>query len=143
MPWEEIHRRACTAEAEQNAHVLDVYKEANQQAIVGEWSLAVNHDKQLDLSDAETAKEMAKLYKEQVAVFRAHGAVRGAFFWTLRMGSGWDPRPTDTHPYGQQVEGTSAAKSIPGYPFQVWSLLEMDRYGIAAPLNEAYADVCA
>jgi len=29
--------------------------------------------------------------------------VVGFFFWSLRMGSGWDPRPSSTHPAGRQV----------------------------------------
>ena len=44
MPWAEAHRRACIGEAEAEAHVLDVYGQEEQNVIVGEWSLAVNHD---------------------------------------------------------------------------------------------------
>ena len=46
------------------------------------------------------------------------------------MGSGWDPRPTDAAPDGSQREGSSAWRSRDGYPFKVWSLLEMADAGI-------------
>lgn len=54
------------------------------------------------------------------------------------MGSGWDPRPTKAHPHGRQVDGSSAWRSLPGYPFPVWSLLEMGVAGVATPLNLSY-----
>ena len=54
------------------------------------------------------------------------------------MGSGWDPRPTEAHPHGRQVDGSSAWRSLRGYPFPVWSLLEMSVAGVATPLNLSY-----
>ena len=54
------------------------------------------------------------------------------------MGSGWDPRPTKAHPHGRQVDGSSAWRSLRGYPFPVWSLLEMGVAGVATPLNLSY-----
>ena len=89
-----------------------------------------------------TRAQLIQFYKEQLEVFAATPGVGGAFFWTLRMGSGWDPRPSDAHPHGQQADGTSAWKSLPGYPFPVWSLLEMAEAGVAAPLNASYAGTC-
>ena len=142
MPWAELHRRACIAEAEGAAHVLDVYGFENLQVIVGEWSLAANHDALLDLNDPEIVKELAQLYREQIYAFSKHSAVSGAFFWTLRMGSGWDPRPTKEYPKGRQVGGSTAWKSLPGYPFPVWSLLEMAEAGVASPLNEVTEGTC-
>ena len=141
MGWDEIHSRACSAAYE--ASGLLVYTAASQQVIVGEWSLAVNHDAPLDLTDPETASQLSKLYAEQLEVFGSVPEVRAAFFWTLRMGSGWDPRPTETHPHGHQVAGTSAWVSLPGYPFLVWSLLELGHAGIATPLNQPAGNACA
>ena len=140
MGWDEIHRRACAAAADPQG--LQVYTAAKQRVIIGEWSLALNHDAPLDLTRAETRAHLARFYKEQLEVFAATPDVGGAFFWTLRMGSGWDPRPSDAHPHGQQADGTSAWKSLPGYPFPVWSLLEMADAGVAAPLNASYAGTC-
>ena len=59
------------------------------------------------------------------------------------MGSGWDPRPADGFPNGRQLDGTSAAKSLPGFPYKVWSLLELAANGIAAPLDADHAGACA
>ena len=78
-----------------------------------------------------------------VQVFSGTPEVGGAFFWTLRMGSGWDPRPSEAHPHGHQLASSSAWRSLPGYPFPVWSLLEMARAGIAVPLNESYTGACS
>ena len=63
----------------------------------------------------------------------------GSFFWTLRMGSGWDPRPTAAAPRGAQAAGSAADTSLPGYPYRVWSLLEMARLGVVTPLNGSTA----
>ena len=43
----------------------------------------------------------------------------------------------------QQLDGTSAWQSAEGYPFQVWSLLELVRAGIATPLDRDYTGTCA
>ena len=42
----------------------------------------------------------------------------------------------------EQLLGTSASKSFADYPYKVWSLLEMARAGIAAPIDEV-AGACA
>jgi len=137
MPWAEIHRRACAGSKAKGVG-WQVYVEARQKLIIGEWSLAVNHDQRLDLTDYETRYNLRRLYQEQLETFSATPGFSGAFFWTLRMGSGWDPRPTKAHPHGRQVDGSSAWRSLPGYPFPVWSLLEMGVAGVATPLNLSY-----
>lgn len=71
-------------------------------------------------------------------MFTGPGVV-GSFFWTLRMGSGWDPRPTATHPSGRQLPGSAANRSLPGYKFRVWSFLELAALGIATPLGDTAA----
>ena len=96
---------------------LLMYAAAGRPTIVGEWSLATNMDARIDISRPEVAAHLGRLYREQLDVFARSPAVMGAFFWTLRMGSGWNPRPTDAHPHGQQLDGTSAWRSKPGYPF--------------------------
>jgi hypothetical protein len=143
MPWDEIHRRACLLEAEGNAHDIDVYAKAGLRVIVGEWSLATNLDQHVDISDPKTHAQLVQLYREQLETFSLRPEIRGTFFWTLRMGSGWDPRPTVDDPDGKQMVGTSAWKSLPFYPFQVWSLLEMAKEGIATPLDKPYTGTCA
>ena len=141
MPWDEIHRRACLLEAEGNAHDIDVYANASLKVIVGEWSLATNLDAPMDLDDANTVTQLTQMFREQVETFSKRSEVRGHFFWTLRMGSGWDPRPTAEHPKGQQLPQSSAWSSLPAYPFKVWSMLEMGEKGIITPIDATY-DVC-
>ena len=143
LGWPEIHRRACAAEAEGGVHDISKYTDAGLRLIVGEWSLAINLDATMDLSDPTTVKELRRLYHEQATTFSGMDAVAGHFFWTLRMGSGWDPRPTDSHPHGRQLQQSSAWRSLPGYPYPVWSLLEMAEAGVATPLTETDASVCA
>ena len=133
MPWAEIHRRAC----EEAAASWHVYSDARQALILGEWSVATNHDAPLDIDDPATARELRRLFLEQLHIFTSAPGLVGSFYWTLRMGSGWDPRPTDNHPDGRQREGTSAWRSARDYPFRVWSFLEMAAAGVATPLNRS------
>ena len=81
-------------------------------------------------------------FREQLEQFAKKPNVVGHYYWTLRMGSGWDPRPTNAHPKGRQLEGTSASRSLPDYPFRVWSLLEMASLGIATRLDASYEGTC-
>ena len=141
LTWDEIHARTCAAA--QDPGGLKVYSSAGVGLIVGEWSLAVNHDQPLDLDDREVVRQLSRFYQEQLELFGRTAQVRGAYFWTLRMGSGWDPRPTAAHPRGRQLGGTSAWRSLGGYPFRVWSLLELAAAGVATPLNRSYAGTCA
>ena len=138
LPWSDLHRRACT----EAANSWSSYTRVGVPIMLGEWSLATNHDKPLDLDDPVIVKELRQLYREQLHVYSSSKLVEGAFYWALRMGSGWDPRPTDGYPKGRQLWGTSASKSFADYPYKVWSLLEMARAGIAAPIDEV-AGACA
>ena len=130
MPWDEVHERACTTAAadwEGSVPGMEIF--------LGEWSLALNHDAYQDLDDPIVRRELRQLYEEQKYIFTTSENVVGSFYWALRMGSGWDPRPTEDFPRGRQVDGTSSARSLRSFPFRVWSLLEMAKDGIATPLN--------
>jgi len=167
LTWAKLHRAACAAVAEGG---LEVYTRAKQPMIIGEWSLAVNLDQQHDLDQPEVRRQFAQLYREQISVFAATEEVIGHFFWTLRMGSGWDPRPdtsatlprrfddasgSEPSPAaappngghvqgsnGRHVQGASAWRSLGDYPYKVWSFLEMSAYGIVTPLDELYTSAC-
>ena len=41
-----------------------------------------------------------------------------------------------------KLAGTSASRSLPDYPFRVWSLMEMAALGIATRLDVSYAGAC-
>ena len=82
-------------------------------------------------------RQLTQLFREQLSVYTSDPTVVGAFYWTLRMGSGWDPRPTAAAPRGAQAPGSSAWRSRQGYPFAVWSLLEMAHAGIVPRMDAA------
>ena len=139
LAWPDLHRRACH-EAKQS---WSSYTDAGVRLVLGEWSLATNHDAPLDLGDKTTVEELKRLFREQLEVFTTTDGVIGSFFWTLRMGSGWDPRPSGGAPHGAQAAGTTAWRSKKGYPFQVWSLLEMARVGVVTRLDADVRGACA
>ena len=107
--WDKIHFRACHSPA----NTWDWCSKSGNDVpvMLGEWSLATNHDAPLDLSDATTAWELRQMYAEQLGVYtfgkawanQSDAPLVGHFFWTLRMGSGWDPRPTTEHPRARRV----------------------------------------
>ena len=92
--------------------------------------MATNLDAPLDWTHADTRRQLRRLFRAQLSVYSTSPGVIGAFYWTLRMGSGWDPRPTAAAPNGRQREGSSAWRSRAGYPYRVWSLLEMASEGV-------------
>ena len=53
-----------------------------------------------------------------------------AYFFSLRMGSGWDPRPSIGSPNGTQAPGTSISKSFNDSLVQHWSLLALNEAGV-------------
>ena len=77
MPWAEIHRRACAGSTAKGVG-WQVYVEARQPLIIGEWSLAVNHDQRLDLTDYQTRYNLRRLYQEQLQTFSATPGFSGA-----------------------------------------------------------------
>lgn len=176
ITWPDLHRRACHEAANswdvytqavrerdagseraalaaprllltRRAHIHSRSQGIN--LILGEWSLATNYDAPVDLDDDATVADLRQLFTEQLSVYANAPAVVGAFYWTLRMGSGWDPRPdpkaTDPETAGPrgQLAGTSASRSLPDFPFKVWSLLEMGAHGIVSKLDEPLDDACA
>ena len=131
LSWSDMHSRAC----HEARNSWQPYASAGIKLIIGEWSLATNHDDPVDLADAPTRLELSRLFHEQLEVYSTDPSVVGSFYWTLRMGSGWDPRPTDQFPDGHQVDGTSVSSSLPGFRFKVWSLLEMAKHEIVTSVR--------
>ena len=136
LPWSDLHRRAC----HEAANSWSSYTDAHVRIVLGEWSLATNHDAPLDLDDPHTRAELRRLFHEQRHVYATSPTVVGAFYWTLRMGSGWDPRPDAP---ARQAAGSSASRSLPSYPFKVWSLLEMAAHGVIDSVKPDAAEASA
>ena len=65
--WDKIHFRACHSPA----NTWDWCSKSGNDVpvMLGEWSLATNHDAPLDLSDATTARELRQMYAEQLGVY--------------------------------------------------------------------------
>ena len=109
------------------------YRRAGFKTVIGEWSLATDLDRRHNLSDPDTASFLRLFGANQLSSYLSDPHVVGFFFWSLRMGSGWDPRPSSTHPAGRQLFGSAADVSLPGYSFGAWSFLELLRHRILAP----------
>jgi hypothetical protein len=73
------------------------YADANLSTLIGEWSNAIaqNSHATSDIDDATQRAAMSKLWADQVSLFESvpGGRTAGQFYWTIRQGSGWDPRP--------------------------------------------------
>ena len=105
--------------------------------VLGEWSLATNHDEPLDLRDAATRAELRRLYRERARrlVLVVAERRRRLLLDRLRMGSGWDPRhATDAAPDGGTGWHQPAAQP-PGYPYTVWRRREMAREDIIEAMD--------
>ena len=110
--------------------------------VIGEWSCSTNLGAKAytDLSDPAVVARLRTLYANQMSLFSARGGSApapgavGQHHWALRMGSGWDPRPTESAPNGTQRDGTSWDMSAASFGDAVWNLGELIRVGVATPL---------
>ena len=133
------------------ACATDRYSSAGLPVVVGEWSCSTNLGaKQFtDLTDPGVLAHLRTLYANQMSLFSARstgtpgpatsqqppGPV-GQHHWSLRMGSGWDPRPTAAAPAGAQAAGSAWNQSLASFPFAVWNLGDLLRVGVARPLAQ-------
>ena len=117
------------------------YTAAGLPVVIGEWSCSTNDGAAAftDLSDPTIVAHLRTLYANQMSLFSARGGSApgavGQHHWALRMGSGWDPRPTADAPNGRQVPGSAWDKSLSGFGAAVWSLGDLIRVGVARPLS--------
>ena len=115
------------------------YTEAGLFTVIGEWSCSTNLGAKAftDLSNPDVVAHLKTLYANQLSLYSAPAAgASGQHHWALRMGSGWDPRPTEAAPSGAQAAGTRWDQSAPGFWPAVWSLGDLIRVGVARPLAE-------
>lgn len=117
------------------------YTTAGLPVVIGEWSCSTNLGAKAytDLTDPAVVAHLKVLYANQMSLFAARGGSApgavGQHHWALRMGSGWDPRPTDANPNGTQVAGTAWDHSRPGFGPAVWNLGDLIRVGVARPMS--------
>ena len=118
------------------------YTDAGLPVVIGEWSCSTNLGAKAytDLTDPAVVAHLRTLYANQMSLFSSRGGnspgAVGQHHWTLRMGSGWEPRPSAENPSGGQVPGSAWNQSLPGFDDAVWSLGDLMRVGVAQPLKE-------
>ena len=137
--WQALAAKVCGTTA--SASPFAQYTAAGLPVLIGEWSVSTNLGARAftDLTNATVVAHLKTLYANEMSLFGARGGdapgAVGQDHWTLRMGSGWDPRPTAEHPNGTQVEGSAWNASLPSFGEAVWSLGELIRHGVAQPLE--------
>ncbi len=145
--WEKLASKVCGTTGATSPWAQ--YTAAGLPTVIGEWSCSTNLGASAftNLSDAGVVAHLRVLYANQMSLFSARGGSSpgavGQHHWALRMGSGWDPRPTADSPGGAQVAGSAWDTSLPGFGPAVWSLGELLRVGVAQPLAQlAVTGVC-
>lgn len=148
LSWAQLAQRVCSVTAVSSPWAQ--YTAAGLPVVVGEWSDSTNLGARAftDLSNATIVGHLRTLYANQMSSMSARGGgspgAVGQHHWALRMGSGWDPRPTPAAPDGAQAPGTAWDTSAPGFSAAVWNLGELIRVGVARPLAELHVTgVCA
>lgn len=118
------------------------YTQAGLPVVIGEWSCSTNLGAKAftDLTDPTVRSKLGVLFANQLSLYSAHGGdapnAVGQHHWALRMGSGWDPRPSTDAPQGRQVPGSAWNQALPQFNDAVWGLGELIRLGIARPLRQ-------
>ena len=102
--WDQLASKICGAGGASGWEQC-VYANPSQPVWVGEWSDATNLDNPAytNFSDAAVATNLATLHANQMSLYYSSPGVVGQFYWTLRMGSGWQPMATAQCPNGCQV----------------------------------------
>ena len=121
------------------------YAAAQLSTLIGEWSNAIdlNSHATSDIDDPAQQREMRSLWADQVSLFESvpGGHTAGQYYWTIRQGSGWDPRPNATR---AQLVDTAWNKSLTSFGTRNWNLGELARVGVVKPIPDlAISGVCA
>lgn len=108
----------------------------SQPVYIGEWSDATNLDipQFNNISDPIIVSHLKQLHANQLSLYYTSENVIGAFYWTIRMGSGWRPWPTAKYPKGFQLPNSSSKSSLTTFDKRVWNFLELVDKKIALPL---------
>jgi hypothetical protein len=106
--------------------------------VIGEWADAIdlNSHATTDIDDASVRSNLTSLLADQISLFESTAGTTGHYYWTIRQGSGWDPRPNaSTNPMfsGHQLKGTAWNRSLRSFRTRNWNLGELVRVGVAKP----------
>jgi aryl-phospho-beta-D-glucosidase BglC (GH1 family) len=135
MSFSQARQRTCATTAANCG--WSQYLDAGLSTLVGEWADAIdlNSPATTNIDDAKVRADLSSLHADQVSVWESTPGTVGHFYWTLRQGSGWDPRPNATKDPkfngGHQMEGTAWDKSLKSFGTRNWNLGELIREGIA------------
>lgn len=136
--WQQIASKICGATNATSPWAQ--YTAAGLPTVIGEWSCSTNLGAKAftDLTDPAVVAHLRVLYANQMSLYSSRGGSSpgavGQHHWALRMGSGWDPRPTADAPGGAQAPGSAWDTSLSGFGPAVWNLGELIRVGVAQPL---------
>jgi aryl-phospho-beta-D-glucosidase BglC (GH1 family) len=139
LSWEQLAANMCSMS--NSTSTWSQYTDAGLPVVIGEWSCSTNLGAKAftDLTNPDIVSHLRTLYANQMSLFSAHGGDSpnsvGQHHWALRMGSGWDPRPSSENPTGGQVSGSAWDTSIQVFGPAVWNLGELIRVGVAQPLK--------
>jgi hypothetical protein len=114
------------------------YASAGLTVVIGEWADAIDNNAPPtdDIDDPSVAKNLASLFADQVSMFESTGTT-GQYYWAMRMGSGWDPRPdSKAATTGYQIEGTAWDTSLKSFRDRTWNLGELARVGIVKSVGK-------
>ena len=100
--WQSLAAQICGGSG---ASPWAQYVDNDQSVWIGEWSDASNLDSPTytNFSDPTIAANLATLHANQMSLYYTSPNLIGQFYWSLRLGSGWAPWPTDDCPNGCQV----------------------------------------
>jgi len=112
------------------------YLQAGLSVVIGEWADAIDNNKPPtdDIDDPAVRDNLASLFADQVSMFESTDGTTGHYYWAMRMGSGWDPRP-EAAAGGHQVKGTAWDRSLKSYGDRTWNLGELARVGVVKSLG--------
>ena len=136
--WQELAAMICGTTAVSSPWAQ--YTAAGLTTVIGEWSTSTNlgATAYTNITNPDVVARLRTLYANEMSLFAARGGSApgavGQHHWALRMGSGWDPRPTKQSPQGAQAPGSAWDKSLPGFGVAVWNLGELIRVGVAQPI---------
>jgi hypothetical protein len=135
MSFSQARQRTCATTASNSGWAQ--YIDAGLSTLVGEWADAIdlNSHETTNIDDAQVRSDLASLHADQVSVWESIPGTAGHYYWTLRQGSGWDPRPNATqNPAfngGFQLQGTAWNQSLRSFGTRNWNLGELVRVGVA------------